>query len=106
MPKYIQSQTRKMLSAYGGVGSILETEKGALLVENFDKWKYFTDNSRIFDHEEFVIEDNRLLKRLQVHFKNLQKFVRVPINIANPFVTSDSVPLKPKEIASAKYFPE
>ena len=39
MPKYIQSQTRKMLSAYGGVGSILETSKGALIVEEFDKWK-------------------------------------------------------------------
>jgi hypothetical protein len=106
MPKYIQSQTRKMLSAYGGVGSILETSKGALLVEQFDKWKFFSDASRIFDQDEFMIEDNRLLKRLQVHFKLLQKFVRVPTNIANPFIQNDSVPLETKRIASAKYFPE
>lgn len=106
MPKYIQSQTRKMLSAYGGVGSILETSKGALLVEQFDKWKFFSDASRIFDQDEFMIEDNRLLKRLQVHFKHLQKFVRVPTNIANPFIQNDSVPLETKRIASAKYFPE
>jgi hypothetical protein len=106
MPKYIQSQTRKMLTAYGGVGSILETSKGALIVEEFDKWKFFADRSRIFDQDEFIIEDNRLLKRLQVHFEQLQKFVRVPTNIANPYIKNDSVPLETKRIASAKYFPE
>lgn len=106
MPKYIQSQTRKMLSAYGGVGSILETSKGALIVEEFDRWRFFSDASRIFDQDEYMIEDNRLLKRLQVHFKHLQKFVRVPTNIANPIIQNDSVPLDTKRIASAKYFPE
>ncbi|MCX7928924.1 MAG: DUF1998 domain-containing protein [Patescibacteria group bacterium] len=106
MPKYIQSQTRKMLTAYGGVGSILETSKGALIVEEFDKWKFFTDSSKIFEEEEFFIEDNRLLKRLQVHFKQLQKFIRVPTNIAKPNIQNDSIPLDEKRIASAKYFPE
>lgn len=106
MPKYIQSQTRKMLTSYGGVGSILETSKGALIVEEFDKWKFFSDGSRIFDQDVFIIEDNRLLKRLQVHFKQLQKFVRVPTNIANPYIQNDTVPLETKRIASAKYFPE
>ena len=48
-PKYIQSQTRKMLSAYGGVGSILETSKGAMKVEPFDEWKFFKDTARVFD---------------------------------------------------------
>lgn len=106
MAKYIQSQTRKMLTSYGGVGSILETSKGALIVDNFDKWKYFSDGSRIFDQDEFMIEDNRLLKRLQVHFKQLQKFIRVPTNTANPYIRNDSVPVETKRVASAKYFPE
>jgi hypothetical protein len=106
MPKYILSQTRKMLTAHGGVGSILETSKGALIVEQFDKWKFFSDGSRIFDQDEFIIEDNRLLKRLQVHFKQLQKFIRVPTNIANPYIQDDSVPQDEKKVASAKYFPE
>jgi len=104
MPKYILSQTRKMLTAYGGVGSILETSKGALIVEPFDKWKFFSDGSRIFDQDEFIIEDNRLLKRLQVHFKQLQKFIRVPSNI--PYIKNDSIPQDSKKVASAKYFPE
>lgn len=106
MPKFIQLQTRKMLTAYGGVGSILETSKGALIVEEFDKWKFFSDTSGIFEQDEFIVEDNRLLKRLQVHFKQLQKFIRVPTNIANPNIQNDSVPLDKKRIASAKYFPE
>ena len=97
-PKYIQSQTRKMLSAYGGVGS--------MKVEPFDEWKFFKDTARIFDQDDFKIEDNRLLKRLQVHFIKLVKFIRVPTNIANPFIKSDSVPLNPNNVASAKYFPE
>lgn len=104
--KYISTQTRKMLSTYGGVGSILETSKGALIVEEFDKWKFFDDKDRLFDREEFIIEDNRLLKRLQVHFKQLQKFIRVPTNIANPYIQDDSVPQNEKKVASAKYFPE
>jgi hypothetical protein len=87
-------------------GSILETSKGALIVEEFDKWKFFSDGSRIFDQDEFIIEDNRLLKRLKVRFKELQKFIRVPTNIANPYIQNDSVPLETKRIASAKYFPE
>jgi len=106
MAKYIKSQTRKMLTAYGGVGSILETSQGALKVDEFDKWKFFSDKSQIFNQDEYLIEDNRLLKRLQIHFKQLQKFIRVPTNVANPYIQNDSVPLETKRIASARYFPE
>jgi hypothetical protein len=44
------------------------------------------------------------LKRLQVHFKQLQKFVRVPTNIANPFIQNDSVPLETKELQVQNIF--
>ena len=106
MAKYIKSQTRKMLTAYGGVGSILETSQGALKVEEFDKWKFFSDKSQIFDQDEYIIEDNRLLKRLQIRFNQLKKFIRVPTNVSNPYIQNDSIPLETKRIASAKYFPE
>jgi len=104
--KYVTNQTRKMLTAYGGVGSILETPKGALLVEEFDKWKFFKDSSRIFDKEKNIIEDNRLLKRLQVHFKQLHKFIRIPENISKSYISYDVEPLDSKKVASAKYFPQ
>ena len=43
-----------MLSAYGGVGSILETSKGALIVEEFGQMEILlSDASRIFDQDEY-----------------------------------------------------
>lgn len=102
MSKYIKSQSRKMLSAYGGVGSILETAKGAIIVEPFDKW-YF-HNSTHYNLPKFEIEENRLIERLKSHFPNLNKLVRVPINEENYLIYGS--PIEPKEVASAKYFPE
>jgi hypothetical protein len=102
MSKYIKSQSRKMLSAYGGVGSILETPKGALKIEEFDKW-YF-HNSGSCNIPEYEIEENRLIGRLRSHFPKLQKLVKVPTNEENHLIKS--LPIKPKEVASAKYFPE
>ena len=91
-----------MLSAYGGVGSILETPKGALMVEPFDKW-YF-HNSTHYNLPEFEIEENRLIERLKSHFLKLKKLVRIPINEENYLIYG--TPVEPKEVASAKYFPE
>lgn len=102
MSKYIKSQSRKMLSAYGGVGSILETPKGALKVEEFDKW-YFHRSSH-YNLPKFEIEENRLIERLKSHFPELKKLVRVPINEENYLIYGS--PIEPKEVASAKYFPE
>jgi len=102
MSKYIKSQSRKMLSAYGGVGSILETPKGALIIEPFDKW-YF-HNSTHYNLPKFEIEENRLIERLKSHFPNLKKLVRVPMNEENYLIYGS--PIEPKEVASAKYFPE
>lgn len=102
MSKYIKSQSGKMLTAYGGVGSILETPKGALKVEPFDTW-YF-HNSTHYNLPKFEIEENRLIGRLKSHFPHLKKLVRVPINAENHFILGS--PIEPKEVASAKYFPE
>jgi hypothetical protein len=37
MNKYFEIQTGKVVSSYGGIGSIIETPQGALRVENFDR---------------------------------------------------------------------
>lgn len=105
MPKYVQSQSRKLMSAYGGVGSIIETTKGALEVEPFDKWKFFDLNKNKFNDNEYLIEDNRLLKRLKIHFTKLQKFIGLPSNVANHNISNESIPLDLDKVASAKYFP-
>jgi len=107
MSKYIEIQTRKAISSYGGVGSIIETPKGAILIENFDKWPFFRSiqegKKRI---DDFVITDNRLLKRLQhlKGFPKLKDFIRVPHNVAHHKIKHE--PVDKDKVISSIYFPQ
>lgn len=57
MKKLEEIQSRKVMSAYGGVQSIIETaENGSLLVDYYDNWKCFKD--------KIEIKDPRLLNHL------------------------------------------
>lgn len=106
MAKYTETQTRKVISSYGGVESIIETPKGALKIEPFDKWPFFRAiKDGIITVQEFVIDDNRLLKRLQSvnGFPKLKEFLRVPPNHSHP--TNKSIPLDPNVAISSEYFP-
>jgi hypothetical protein len=69
MGKYVDHGKNKMVSSYGGVGSILETIDNSVLIETFDKWGY-----RNVDLEKYLIKDDRLWKRLQTRFEQLQQF--------------------------------
>jgi len=105
--KYIETQTRKIISAYGGVGSIIESPHGALKVEEFDKWPYYLslieDPSKI---DDFKLTDNRLLKRLQHEkgFPNLKEFIAIPANTANYKVKNK--PSDTNLVIGAEYFPK
>lgn len=99
--KYVVFQTQKMLSAYGGVGSIIESPKGALMIDDFDVWIFFKKG--FYKEEEYQIKDNRLLNRLRTHFPNLISLARVPVNTPNPH--KQDIPQDPSMIASATYFP-
>lgn len=105
--KYIETQTRKIISAYGGVGSIIESPEGAVIVEEFDRWTFFQalmdDPSKI---DNYKLIDNRLLKRLQHEkgFPNLKEFISIPVNSAHHKIKN-----KPAEldlVIGAKYFPK
>lgn len=104
---YSEIQTRKVISAYGGVGSIIETPKGAIKIEDFNDWQFFKaiEEDKI-DINESVIEDNRLLNRLKHErgFPNLAHFLKVPSNVQNPY--DKSKPYYPYRFISGKYFPE
>jgi len=104
MAKYIETQTRKVLSSYGGVGSIIETPKGAMKIEDFDRWPFF--QYELYKNDEFKIIDNRLLKRLQHKkgFPKLEGFVQVPPNVAKAKIKS--IPDDEKKVISAAYFPK
>lgn len=99
MRQYEQIQTRKIISAYGGVGSIIETRDGAILIEDFNKWPYF-QNEEDFEECNYA-EDKRFLNRLKIYFKDLEKLIKVPINEFQKGKPKDKLAL-----ISAKYFPE
>jgi hypothetical protein len=105
MAKYTELQTRKLISSYGGVGSIIETIIGALLIKEFDKWYYFhqIENGKIEVEKNENINDDRLLKRLQYYFPKLSQIVKVP---ANSSIYNSHFPSKPKHIVDAEYFPK
>lgn len=104
---YSEIQTRKVISAYGGVGSIIETPQGALIIENFNDWQFFKaiEENKV-SVDESVIEDNRLLNRLKHEkgFPNLIHFLQVPSNVPNP--VNRSIPYYSNRFISARYFPE
>ena len=88
--KFVKLQTRKVISAYGGSGSLIESPFGALMIENFDKWPFFKgvykDGQWIINiQKEFHITDERLLQRLNNinGFSKLEAFVYVPDNVSS-----------------------
>jgi len=104
MTNYEVIQTRKVISAYGGVGSLVEFPNGAMIIENFDKWSFFEKG--IHKQEQYHILDNRLLNRLRTEkgFPSLIALVMIPINTSNYF--NKSIPAEPQNVISANYFPK
>lgn len=106
MAKYTELQTRKLISSYGGVGSIIETIDGALMIKEFDKWKYFylISKGEIEVQENENINDERLIKRLKFYFPDLNQIVKVPANYSAIYNTS--LPKLKDHIIDAEYFPK
>ncbi|MFH1005124.1 MAG: DUF1998 domain-containing protein [Bacteroidota bacterium] len=94
-------QTRKAISAYGGIGSILETRDGAILVNDFNEWPYFRALNGVFN-EEHIIEDKRFKNRLKKYFKKLEYLIRIPANDLDDGRFSNV----PSALLSGRYFPE
>lgn len=107
MSTYIETQTRKIISSYGGTGSIIETPKGAMVVEEFDKWPFYRAlKNDDLKFEDFIIQDDRLLERLKHKkgFPSLKRFLQVPTNIAHFKLRHR--PHYEDRVISAKYFPK
>lgn len=94
-------QTRKAVSAYGGVGSILETRNGSVIVEPFNKWPFFvTINGRFTDDN--TVNDKRFKNRLKKYFTKLEHLVRIPINDIDDGHFSNNA----TALIAGRYFPE
>ena len=102
MGKYEQIQTRKTISAYGGVGSIIETRDGSIIIKPFDEWPFFISiDGNFLDHNN--IEDVRFKNRLSKYFINLERLVKIPVNdLKNGFQLQNG----DENTIAASYFPE
>lgn len=103
MKKLEQIQLNKLISAYGGVGSIIETNtNGSLIILPYDQWNYFFNIALM----PMVINDNRLLSYVQAHgYPNVAQLVPIPDNDLSNFVYS-ATNANVGTTVSSKYFPE
>ena len=99
---YEQLQTRKLISAYGGVGSLIESTKGALKVRSFDKWKAFEKENW---KNAIEVNDTLLIAKLKKIFPQLEKLVAPPINTIDRFGNGSS-PNHKTDVAAVDYFPK
>jgi hypothetical protein len=101
MGQFEQIQTRKAISSYGGVGSIIETRDGSILIDNFNEWPFFQTINGNFEEHNFII-DKRFKNRLSRYFQELEHLVKIPIND----LKQGFKPENQFAFLSAKYFPE
>lgn len=88
MPATDSLQTRKLCSAYGGVGSLIESRLGALRVLSASEWPYVT--SKRVNHPDNRLNDDRLLARLRCVFLDLRRLARMPANKPRAFAQAAS----------------
>ena len=65
----------KLISNYGGVGSLIETQDCSIIIETFDNWQYKDLSNKI---SSYIIKDDRLLNRLKNRFPNIRHIVQIP----------------------------
>lgn len=100
MQEYEAIQNRKLISAYGGVGSIVETREGAVIVLPFNEWPFW--KTKEFRQRQYRIDDSRFIRRLQALFPDLQEIVSIPENEMDNFGNARSS----RKLAAAAYFPQ
>ncbi|CEN51034.1 conserved hypothetical protein [Capnocytophaga canimorsus] len=102
MGQFEKIQTGKAISSYGGVGSIVETRNGSILIDSFNEWSFFQKINGQFEEHNFII-DKRFKNRLSKYFQELEHLVKIPI--INELKQGHK---RKNQFAflSAKYFPE
>ena len=77
MAEKINHGKSKMISSYGGVGSVIDTPDASIIIETFDNWGY----PSYYDQEinKHIISDDRLVNRLRTRFPKLKRLVSIPV---------------------------
>lgn len=106
MSKYIQTQTRKMVGSFAGVGALIEDTKGVIKIAPIDRWIFFKQDKHL--EHQYHIHDNRLLYRLKNDkgFPKIKSLIQMPGNTVKRFSNSQYVqPSDYNNVAVGSYFP-
>jgi len=106
MSSYTELRSYQLVSNYGGVGSIIETLGGAMLIMPFDKWifyKHVIEKADAEDLEAIALDDSRLLERAKMDFPDLEHLIIVPSNTTE---RGGAIPVDDKKIVSMEHFPK
>jgi hypothetical protein len=76
MAEKVEHGRSKLISNYGGIGSIIETIDSSIIIESFDNWHY--PNFYEKELNRYIIVDDRLLNRLKTRFPLLKQIVSIP----------------------------
>ena len=97
MAEKINHGRSKLISSYGGVGSVIDTPKASIIIETFDNWGY----PNYYDKEikKHIILDDRLINRLRIRFPQLKHLVSIPLE-------EDGWKTKVQVQPQANYFPK
>ncbi len=105
MTKYIELQSQSIISAYGGIGSLVETTLGSVIILPFEKWPFYVYEIKDKDRDHLIslsVQDPRLIERLKRTFPKLQHLIRIPLNTS---LQNGNKVRDPHKIIAARYFP-
>jgi hypothetical protein len=77
MTEKINHGRSKLISSYGGVGSVIDTPDASIIIETFDNWGYPSYYEQ--EIKKHIISDDRLVNRLRVRFPKLKHLVAIPV---------------------------
>jgi len=105
MINYYEIQSNNIISQYGGIGSIIDTPEGSVMISNLDAWPYYHHKINGKDRDYLLnvsVNDIRLIDRLRYIFPNLQYLLKIPLNATE----NKGNRVKDKEnLISAEVFP-
>lgn len=113
MIDFEEIQTSKLITNFGGIGSLLETRNGCVMIEDFSEWLFVKkhiaplienpDTEKLEKAKQYIVSDERLEERLRSHFRNLKFLFSVPVgsSASHYYQTFDST-----KTISGYYFPE
>jgi len=94
MAEKVEHGRSKLISNYGGIGSVIDTIDSSIIIESFDNWHYPSFYEK--ELNRYIIVDDRLLNRLKTRFPLLKQIVSIP--------TDESLGVQPQANIFPKWF--